>query len=291
MPNKPFKFGIKFWLASDVESKYILNGFPYLGKDENRNKDISLSKYVVMKLVEPFTMNGRTVTTDNFFTSIPLALSLKEKHTSLVGTIRANKRELHKSVKLKKDYMPRFSSIFYRFDKCSLTVYKSKPDKKVLILSSKHQNVKVDSLSHKKLPETVSFYNKTKFGVEVTDQMARKYTVKSASRRWPLQVFFNILDLAGINSWILYKETTGEKISRKKFLFKLSEELASEFKVSRQKKEVPNVIFKTETVSERKRCSIGYCNNNKAMNVCHGCKKSVCGKCTAHKMYFCKNCD
>jgi CO dehydrogenase/acetyl-CoA synthase gamma subunit (corrinoid Fe-S protein) len=100
--------------------------------------------------------------------------------------------------------MPRFSFIFYRFDKSSLTVYKSKPDKKVLILSSKHQNVKVDSLSYKKLPETVSFYNKTKFGVDVTDQMARKYTVKSASRRWPLQVFFNILDLAGINSWILY---------------------------------------------------------------------------------------
>lgn len=31
MPNKPDKFGIKFWLASDVNSKYIINGFPYLG--------------------------------------------------------------------------------------------------------------------------------------------------------------------------------------------------------------------------------------------------------------------
>lgn len=36
MPNKPNKFGIKFWLASDVSSKYVLNGFPYLGKDEQR---------------------------------------------------------------------------------------------------------------------------------------------------------------------------------------------------------------------------------------------------------------
>ncbi|CAH2093562.1 unnamed protein product [Euphydryas editha] len=36
MPNKPDKFGIRFWLASDVSTKYVINGFPYLGKEENR---------------------------------------------------------------------------------------------------------------------------------------------------------------------------------------------------------------------------------------------------------------
>ena len=55
--------------------------------------------------------------------------------------------------------------------------------------------------------------------------MARKHNVKSGSRSWPLQVFFNILDLAKINSWILYKNTTGKNISRKDFLFRLVEEL------------------------------------------------------------------
>ena len=58
--------------------------------------------------------------------------------------------------------------------------------------------------------------------------MARKYIVKSGSRRWPLQVFFNILDLAGIISSILYKKTTGEQISRKDFMFQLVEELAAD---------------------------------------------------------------
>lgn len=36
MPNKPDKFGIKFWLASDVNSEYVINRFSYLGKDEQR---------------------------------------------------------------------------------------------------------------------------------------------------------------------------------------------------------------------------------------------------------------
>ena len=58
--------------------------------------------------------------------------------------------------------------------------------------------------------------------------MAKKYSVKSGSRRWPFQVLFNILDLAGINAWILYKETTGEQISRKDFMFQLADELAAD---------------------------------------------------------------
>lgn len=36
MANKPDKFGIKFWLAADVDTKYLLNGFPFLGKDDTR---------------------------------------------------------------------------------------------------------------------------------------------------------------------------------------------------------------------------------------------------------------
>ena len=33
MANKPDKFGLKFWLGVDVESKYLFNCFPYVGKD------------------------------------------------------------------------------------------------------------------------------------------------------------------------------------------------------------------------------------------------------------------
>ena len=51
-------------------------------------------------------------------------------------------------------------------------------------------------------PETVLFYeyNKTKAGVDVIDQIARKYSVKAASRRWLIHVFYIIIDLALINS-------------------------------------------------------------------------------------------
>ena len=42
--------------------------------------------------------------------------------------------------------------------------------------------------SKKKIPETVEFYNKTKCGVYVADQMARQYLVKADTCRWPVAV-------------------------------------------------------------------------------------------------------
>ncbi|VVC38802.1 Hypothetical protein CINCED_3A020432 [Cinara cedri] len=72
--------------------------------------------------------------------------------------------------------------------------------------------------------------------VDVTDQMARNYSVKSKSRRWPLQVFFNILDLAGINAWVLYKETTGGKLQDKNFYSNWQKNLPSNTNKSAAKK-------------------------------------------------------
>ena len=62
MPNKPNKFGKKFGLASDVNSKYVVNGFPYFGKDETKPSTIPLSEFVVLKLIEPFTFSWRNRT-------------------------------------------------------------------------------------------------------------------------------------------------------------------------------------------------------------------------------------
>jgi len=67
-----------------VASKYVVNGFPYLGKDETRPENQSLGESVVLRLVEPYKGKGRNVTTNNFFTSLKLADELKKKDTSLV---------------------------------------------------------------------------------------------------------------------------------------------------------------------------------------------------------------
>ena len=102
MANKPDKFGLKFWLAVDVQNKYLFNGFPYVGKDETRNSNVSVPTDVVLKLMAPLFQRGYNVTCDNYFTSLDLALRLEEKRCSLVGTIRQNRREILDECKVKK---------------------------------------------------------------------------------------------------------------------------------------------------------------------------------------------
>ena len=58
------------------------------------------------------------------------------------------------------------------------------------------------------LLDSIQFYSKTQFGVDKADQIARTYAVKSGSRRWPLQIFFDIRDLIAINAWVLYRVAT-----------------------------------------------------------------------------------
>ena len=49
--------------------------------------------------------------------------------------------------------------------------------------------------------------------------MVRKYSTKSSSCRWPLQVFFNILDLDGINAGYCIKKPQEKKYPEKTFCF------------------------------------------------------------------------
>ena len=67
MANKPDKFVLKFWMAVDVETKYLLIGLFYLGKDDSRLDNVSVPTSAVMKLMIPLFEKGYYVTCDNYF--------------------------------------------------------------------------------------------------------------------------------------------------------------------------------------------------------------------------------
>ncbi|GFY21814.1 uncharacterized protein TNCV_1169581 [Trichonephila clavipes] len=103
-----------------------------------------------------------------------------------------------------------------------------------------------------------------------------KKSLSFNSCRWHLQVLFKILDLVGINAWILCKQTTGENISRQDFLLILAVELGANFREARdqpkERKNTKGSLPKSTTDAyQRKRCQIGYCKENKtnkfALNV------------------------
>lgn len=113
-------------------------------------------------------------------------------------------------------------------------------------------------------------YNETKYGVDIVDEMARKYSGKARARRWPVHTFYNLLDLAGINAWIIYREVTKDKITRREFLLKLAEELTKEYVEIKVKASAAHVK-PSEIGDSRYRCR---CENRVKkekvlINVCH----------------------
>ena len=79
MTNKSDEFGIKFWLAADVEFKYIPNAIPYLGKDEARPATKRLSESVVINIVKPYLGKGRKSQLTNFLLRLILPRSSGKK--------------------------------------------------------------------------------------------------------------------------------------------------------------------------------------------------------------------
>ena len=62
-------------------------------------------------------------------------------------------------------------------------------------------------------------------GIDIVDQMAKNYNVSVAFRRWPVKYFYNISDLAAVDTYILYKKVTGARIKRQMFLLRSAKEL------------------------------------------------------------------
>ena len=100
MPNKPDKFGLKFWVLAEVKSKYVCNLLPYLeALEKNQRNGKTLAEDVVMRLTDCLQRNrGYNITTDNFFSSVKVAALLQSKEITVVGTVRANSKGLSKEI-------------------------------------------------------------------------------------------------------------------------------------------------------------------------------------------------
>ena len=297
MPNKPDKFGLKFWVLAEVENKYIVNVIPYLGAQEKESRaGAPLAESVVLKLVQQVKNKGYNVTTDNFFTSLPLAKKLKDIDTTIVGTVRANSKHLSSQL-TGSEKGKKFQSKFYseKDTSCLFVNYQCKENKNVCLLSTMHNSPAVSS-GEKKKTAVVEYYNANKFGVDVVDQMLRYHSTRCSTRRWPFGVFCNILDMAALNAWILYRKATKKNMSRKTFLLQLVEALRSSYIDNSSKISTNDQASTHEEVfpqKKRRKCHGRKCSNA-TLTLCKICKNPTCGKCSSDQtkimLVTCKNC-
>ncbi|CAH2013564.1 unnamed protein product [Acanthoscelides obtectus] len=200
--SKRHKYGIKlFKLCSGTG--YTYNIKIYAGKESGER---ITPEGIVTFLTQDIIGLGRTLVTDNWYTSLPLAKRMLDSNTHLIDTIRKNRKGLPKEVvdkKLKKGEVAAMEN------KDGITLLKWKDQRDVLVLSTKHDAEMVER-SNNRIPKVVFDYNSGKSSVDLSDQMGSYSNPLRRSVKWYRKIAFELLlTTSMVNAFILYKNVTG----------------------------------------------------------------------------------
>ena len=176
------------------------------------------------------------------------------------------------------------------------------PKKKVVtVLSSFHyDDYSIDKDSGDACqPNIITFYNITKSGVDTVDQKCAAYHVSRNTCRRPMVIFYNLLNIAGINAHVIHKCNTneGEIISERRLCLKaiglalVRENIRIRARDDpRLEKDVRNIAQKLSGTpadpaaprpNKRGRC--GYCPNRKTkVFLCQMSKMASLRACASH---------
>ncbi|XP_056869731.1 piggyBac transposable element-derived protein 4-like [Takifugu flavidus] len=306
MPSKPAKYGLKIFWMCDARVPYAIDGTVHTGRQPGEE--------IKKKLGE----TCRNITTDNFFASVSLTEKLLEKDLTIVGTLRQNKADIPpvmKPSKLREIY----SSEFGFRGNMTMVSYVPKKGKSVVLLSTMHDDKAVDESNHKKKPDVILFYNQKKGGVDIMDQMVSTYTCKQRTRRWPMVLWSNMLDVATPNAYASFTSQhpgyrSGISNARRLFIKELGQELVMphmkrhmESTPVLQKpiveamgrcgiiKQNPGTTQPQEDIRQagqgkRKRCAICTTSKDrKASSWCFQCTRPVCKE-HRHVVLICEEC-
>lgn len=310
IPSKPAKYGIKIFALVDVHYPYTLNLEMYAGQQPDGPFRMSNERHdVVIRMAQPVLGKNINITMDNWFSSLRVAKQLFENGTTMVGTVRKDKREVPREFRLARGHPP-CSSKFGFHPPCTMVSYVPKPNKVVILMSTMHNDATIDTTTgDSQKPEIITYYNRTKNGVDLVDKMCSLYNVSRNSRRWPLTVFFDLLNLSALNALCIYSANKNYgSVCRRDFLIDLSLAWMKPLAKKRvEKKSLPRSLTikikdflgvmdaeKQPPTSEGtssnivRRChDCGRARNKNTRKSCTACKKFICGD---HSKIVCLSC-
>ncbi|XP_023225339.1 piggyBac transposable element-derived protein 4-like [Centruroides sculpturatus] len=297
MRRKRHKYGVKLYKIADTTG-YTYSIQIYKGKSEGSQGNVSLSTDIVLKLGEKYLGEGRTFTTDNYYTSIELAEHLLERSTHLIGTLRTNRKRIPKEVVNKKLSQ---NEIIGMHNEKGIVVAKWKDKRDVLMLSTKHAT-EITSIGKKNYkqeeifkPKIVQDYNIGKTGIDLSDQYSSYSSAVRKSVKWYRKVAMELIfGTTVVNAHIIYNKIADKKVSITTFREFLVESLLNCDK-SHQKPAARNPKKHTlETVRDvdkrnrklRKRCASCYAKNREKF----GSRKADKASVTPRVASYCAQC-
>ncbi|XP_062615302.1 piggyBac transposable element-derived protein 4-like [Saccostrea cucullata] len=211
---------------------------------------------------------------DRFFTGVQLANDLLEEDIYTCGTVNSNRKDIPNQLRQKK-----------------LVIKRQIPQRGDSVSYQK------GSLSMIPQPKAISDYNQYMNGVDLHDQMRKKYACGRPSKKYWKYILWFILNCARVNAYILFKESSTRVLRRKRythydFVVELAESLIGNF-CGRKRlcireilvpfdvndNQMPHVHVRMDGL--RRRCKICYSK---------GIRKEVVKGCAVCNIHMCEQC-
>lgn len=303
--NKPNKFGLKIFVLSDCENGYIYDFIPYFGKQELiPNSNLLKTTQIVKSLTESVVLkdpgsptSGLHVYTDRYYTSPELATELLNMKCFLTGTVMTNRTGLPPGLKQAQKKMKKGDMFSNRKGDTLVTSWR---DKRVVTMlstnnvGSKHHMIEVPSKWPSQpaipKPQVVLDYTKHMGAVDRSDHFISSYQFLRKTKKWYRKMFFWLLEVAIVNSYILYKhqqtQYQNKPLSHADFRYSLIDNLVAE-KISepKQRKRGRQPQGPPQQRLDGKQHFMG--RKPKAVRCVVCAKKGV----RRETIYFCKTCD
>lgn len=299
--GKPVRFGYKLW-ALCGPSGYCYNFDLYCGKQVPEDKTtVPLGFRVVNDMLSIMkNPEQHSVYFDNFFSSVPLFLYLRDKNIAATGTMRKNrisKCPLMEDAALKKNGKGSFD---FRFEEAEeILIVKWNDNSSVLIGTNFDSVEPLANVSRwitgerKKgtvtRPHVVTNYSKYMGGVDLHDWIIGKYPISIRAKRWYWPLIIRLFDMAITNAWILHKLVNDKKdrLSAKDFRRKICLAYLKGASCAATSKKTPKPIvdIRFDQVAhyirqrkEQRRCQNKSCRS-KPRTFCKKCDVTLCIEC------------
>lgn len=229
--TKRHRFGLKIFVLCDCRSGSVLDMILYTGKTTNiEQRDLlGVSGAVVKELLSSYLGEGRIVYLDNWYTSPLLCQYLHENNTGTCGTVREDRKYMAKFPKNQ-----RAGQVDRK--KCeNVLAVKWKDKRSVTALSTLHTGAMQDSGKKTRdnqpimKPDLILDYNINMRLVDKSDMMIGDVECVRRTVKWYKKLFFHLVDVVVLNSYIYYKMRSGKKLPLRIFVHDLVYQLLEKY--------------------------------------------------------------
>lgn len=219
-PQKPTKWGLRLYVLADSTNGYVSVIIPYYGSFTTNSlirPDLPFTARIILQLATSLTnatqQSGYFLYTDRFYSSVQLADELRAIGFHFTGTIMLNRVGLPKKMKKKTlKHLPTHNVVAFR-NKHSDILALAWKDKRVVSMISTCHNANTQEIRRTgknnivevvNKPVVICDYTAKMGGVDRSDHYCTSYSFARKSLKWWRKLYFWILEVSVVNSFILY---------------------------------------------------------------------------------------